>query len=260
MTNTLLEKDFIVYTQKRKEEYKMNLLEVKENIKIVSSDEILNEKILALLKQSNDCFGIGYVEMSKECKECNILSEFEDKRVELKELCQDLTLSKSHPKEIEMKKELEMGTKFCKRCNQTKSLSCFGKNKSRHDGLDCACLSCRRIESNAYYHNHRKKQGKQVCKRSDASVFFNAGLKEFISSFEKVYMDAVKAFSLKSDSRFEKLLVDSFKKNVIPSLMESVPDPFEELNLLKNLVRKKDEAIIEYRTQYDENFEFRKEN
>ncbi len=34
--------------------------------------------------------------------------------------------------------------KFCKKCNQTKALSAFGKDKSKKDGLSTICLECRR--------------------------------------------------------------------------------------------------------------------
>lgn len=41
--------------------------------------------------------------------------------------------------------------KKCWKCNQTKSLICFYKNKSRHDGLSEACAECDNQLSKEYY-------------------------------------------------------------------------------------------------------------
>lgn len=43
-----------------------------------------------------------------------------------------------------------MNTKFCHKCSSLLPIESFGKNRSRKDGLNCDCKSCRRAYENAY--------------------------------------------------------------------------------------------------------------
>lgn len=51
-----------------------------------------------------------------------------------------------------------MSEKKCIRCNQTKNISEFGKNKKKKDGLQVYCKECRRQEGKKYYY---EKGGKE---------------------------------------------------------------------------------------------------
>jgi len=69
----------------------MDLKETKKKIKIVSPDEKLNAKVLDLLGQEHDCFGVDYGEDHDECKKCTIFAELGDRRATLWEFCKELT-------------------------------------------------------------------------------------------------------------------------------------------------------------------------
>ena len=49
-----------------------------------------------------------------------------------------------------------MKNKFCKTCGKTKSVSHFGKNRSKHDGLQTQCKKCRVDYQRDYYKKNRK--------------------------------------------------------------------------------------------------------
>jgi hypothetical protein len=113
----------------------MNLSKVKENIKIVSSDEAMNERILGLLRQPDDCFGLGYIETNKQCEECNILSELGDKRAELKEFCKDSTTSQQEKKVGEISKE-EINKEILKKDGKKKSYISIVRNNLKKSNDD----------------------------------------------------------------------------------------------------------------------------
>lgn len=48
-------------------------------------------------------------------------------------------------------------TKECKRCQETKDVSCFAKNASSKDGLQSYCKDCTR-EINRQYHDRLKSE------------------------------------------------------------------------------------------------------
>lgn len=41
---------------------------------------------------------------------------------------------------------INSGEKLCMRCKTWKPISDFGHDRTRHDGLDCSCFSCRRVK------------------------------------------------------------------------------------------------------------------
>ena len=49
-----------------------------------------------------------------------------------------------------------MDTKRCSRCKEEKPLSCFGKDKSRKDGLRGYCKSCKRVYNAEYSERHKE--------------------------------------------------------------------------------------------------------
>ena len=52
--------------------------------------------------------------------------------------------------------------KTCRICGEQKEHEEFGKNRSRKDGLQTSCKSCRKEESREYYKNNRDKQVKKI--------------------------------------------------------------------------------------------------
>jgi len=65
---------------------------LKKRVKLVSSNEKKNRQIYELIQLENDCFGMDYSEEYEQCRTCNILSEFEDRRGPLYEFCKEFTL------------------------------------------------------------------------------------------------------------------------------------------------------------------------
>ena len=48
-----------------------------------------------------------------------------------------------------------METKTCWKCHETKPWGCFGRDKTRKDGLNCTCKSCARENSRRYNLDNR---------------------------------------------------------------------------------------------------------
>lgn len=67
----------------------MDLKEAKEKIKVVSIDEQLNEKLTAWLRDPDDCFGRGYSDGNKYCKECNIAVDVDGRVEQVNVLCKE---------------------------------------------------------------------------------------------------------------------------------------------------------------------------
>jgi len=65
------------------------LRDLKKRIKIVSPNEKKNLQIYELIQLDNDCFGVDCSEEYEQCRTCNILAEFEDKRGPLYEFCKE---------------------------------------------------------------------------------------------------------------------------------------------------------------------------
>ena len=53
-------------------------------------------------------------------------------------------------------------TKECPSCGETKPVSDFGRNRTLGDGLSFYCLTCSRQRSNAWYREHRRRQGHEI--------------------------------------------------------------------------------------------------
>lgn len=75
----------------------MDKKEILSKIKIVSSDEKLNQKIEQLLRHPHDCFGDFNGEL-QPCKDCLILSEVDERREPLSTFCKEATLVKKEKK------------------------------------------------------------------------------------------------------------------------------------------------------------------
>lgn len=67
----------------------VELKQYKTKLKIVSPDKELNNKLMSMLKEEHDCFGVDYSESHEECKKCTILAEIGDKRSSLHEFCKE---------------------------------------------------------------------------------------------------------------------------------------------------------------------------
>lgn len=48
--------------------------------------------------------------------------------------------------------------KFCNKCNTSKDITLFRKNKDRLDGLDGYCIDCRKVYEELYRENNRLKR------------------------------------------------------------------------------------------------------
>ncbi len=49
-----------------------------------------------------------------------------------------------------------MDKKYCKKCDETKDVSEFGKNRSRKDGLQLYCKNCQRKAVNQHYADNKQ--------------------------------------------------------------------------------------------------------
>jgi len=57
-----------------------------------------------------------------------------------------------------------MLTKYCYKCQETKSFDAFGRNKSKKDGLSTECKSCKRQSDKQYYQANSEKVKQTVAK------------------------------------------------------------------------------------------------
>lgn len=62
--------------------------------------------------------------------------------------------------------------KYCWRCNQKKSLECFSKNKSKHDGLCSECKECCKEvkRTNPEYLRWKKQYEKKYCEKNKKKI------------------------------------------------------------------------------------------
>ena len=51
--------------------------------------------------------------------------------------------------------------KICYKCKQLLPLENFGKNKSKKDGLQCECKTCKSLLRKEYYNNNKKLEMKK---------------------------------------------------------------------------------------------------
>ena len=69
----------------------MELQEAKEKIRIESADPAENQRLKAWIMDPNDCFGRGYTEGGKYCRECTVLTDFCFRKDQLWVFCKELT-------------------------------------------------------------------------------------------------------------------------------------------------------------------------
>jgi hypothetical protein len=70
----------------------MNLQEVKEKIRIESSDPETNKKFKGWITEPNDCFGQMYEEESQYCRDCTVLADVDGRKEQLFVFCRELVL------------------------------------------------------------------------------------------------------------------------------------------------------------------------
>lgn len=83
----------------------MTLNEVKRVIRVVSSNEKLNAKVMRDLQKEDDCFGREFLDDSEECKICQVLTEVGDRRAALSIFCREL-MPKVESEEKEVTEEV----------------------------------------------------------------------------------------------------------------------------------------------------------
>jgi len=69
----------------------MDLKEIKKKIEIRSANPEENERIKGWLMEDEDCFGRGYYEGGKYCRECTVMAHLDDRYEQLKVFCQEST-------------------------------------------------------------------------------------------------------------------------------------------------------------------------
>jgi 5-methylcytosine-specific restriction endonuclease McrA len=72
--------------------------------------------------------------------------------------------------------------KLCKKCNETKELSCFSKDKTRKDGLQPYCKEC----TSKYKKKHRTENAKKI---SEYQKEYREKNKQSLSKYHKEYLD-----------------------------------------------------------------------
>lgn len=66
--------------------------------------------------------------------------------------------------------------KLCGKCKENKSLSCFGKNKRRANGLQTWCKSCMNANSREYYALNSEKMKSQISRNKRQRIDTNRGI------------------------------------------------------------------------------------
>jgi hypothetical protein len=80
----------------------MDLKEIKEQIAVVTADPIANKKMMEWIREPDDCFGRGYSEDSKYCRECSALSRLGNRYEPLFVFCKELIEGRENPQEEEL--------------------------------------------------------------------------------------------------------------------------------------------------------------
>lgn len=70
-----------------------------------------------------------------------------------------------------------MEKKRCSRCKEWKNLDCFGKNKSKKDGLQYQCKECKKKDDKEYYEEHKDEKKEYDKKYYNSLVKFNSTAK-----------------------------------------------------------------------------------
>jgi hypothetical protein len=68
----------------------MTLQEVKEKIKIESANPKANEKMLGWVLEPDDCFGRGYDDENKYCKDCTVQADVGGRKEQLMVFCKEI--------------------------------------------------------------------------------------------------------------------------------------------------------------------------
>jgi hypothetical protein len=88
----------------------MELQEVKDKIKVESAIPEDNIKLKGWIMEADDCFGRGYDDENKYCKECNVMADVDGRKEELFIFCKELVLGPKSSEE-ELEKEAEASVK-----------------------------------------------------------------------------------------------------------------------------------------------------
>lgn len=67
----------------------MELKEIKQKINFITAIPTENRKLKEWLLTPEDCFGRGYSDDNKYCKECNAAAELDGRREQLKVFCRE---------------------------------------------------------------------------------------------------------------------------------------------------------------------------
>lgn len=85
---------------------------------------------------------------------------------------------------------MEEPTKRCGRCTENVSLSEFGKNRSRTDGLQSECKACRVVVRSAWYEKHKDSHNSRVRDRAQekpAAKLRRKRNREFVADYLRAH-------------------------------------------------------------------------
>lgn len=87
----------------------MDLKEIKEKIRVETVNPQNNEKLKGWLTDLDDCFGRGYDEGGRYCRECTALADVDGKKEPINVFCRELTKS---AKVVEQEEEPKATKRF----------------------------------------------------------------------------------------------------------------------------------------------------
>ena len=61
-------------------------------------------------------------------------------------------------------------SKLCRKCNQIKPLTEYTKDKTKSDGLESNCKSCRYIKSKQYRDKNKQVNVNKICNKNDVRI------------------------------------------------------------------------------------------
>ena len=97
-------------------------------------------------------------------------------------------------------------TKYCYKCQETKSFNAFGRNKSKKDGLSTECRECKRQGDKAYYNTNSEQVKQTVAKYRNANP-------EKVSQVKHEWYKKNQQHVYKKSQNWKKLNLDSYSQS-----------------------------------------------